>query len=369
MFIPDISGFTEFVTQTAIEHSQHIIEELLEVIIDANEIGLSLSEIEGDAVLFYRESAAPDTSEILGQVRRMYMDFHKHLKLYETQRICQCGACSTASKLTLKFFIHYGEVTTKHVKEHDKLFGTDVIIVHRLMKNHVHGTEYALLTDSLTEQCEAWGNDGHPDWGTAVPGEEIYDTGKVSFCHIDLEPLKKLVPEPVPADYSIPEATENLFSGEQIVEAPIELVFDVISDMSFRHHWLEGLKGSDRLNHKIAQPGSSHRCVIKNTEGDPTFVAHDYRIDKDVITFVESDHKQKISSVFTLRRIDGGITKVEQRNFWKPHSVKRLVFDLFMRRKMESTLAKSLENLGAYCRTLAESGEVHEYRIELGLEV
>ena len=35
IFIPDITGFTSFVNQTEIEHSQHIISELLEVIIDS----------------------------------------------------------------------------------------------------------------------------------------------------------------------------------------------------------------------------------------------------------------------------------------------------------------------------------------------
>ncbi|MDX1410162.1 MAG: DUF2652 domain-containing protein, partial [Saprospiraceae bacterium] len=54
LFIPDISGFSKFVKHNEIRHSQHIVEELLEAIIDANEIGLEISEIEGDAILFYR---------------------------------------------------------------------------------------------------------------------------------------------------------------------------------------------------------------------------------------------------------------------------------------------------------------------------
>ena len=45
IFIPDISGFTEFVNQTAIEHSQHIISELLEIIIDANQLELTFLKL------------------------------------------------------------------------------------------------------------------------------------------------------------------------------------------------------------------------------------------------------------------------------------------------------------------------------------
>jgi hypothetical protein len=54
LFIPDISGFTRLVNEIEIEHSRHIIQQLLEVIINANESGLEISEIEGDAILFYK---------------------------------------------------------------------------------------------------------------------------------------------------------------------------------------------------------------------------------------------------------------------------------------------------------------------------
>lgn len=56
LFIPDISGFTRFVTETEIGHSRIIIQELLEILINANGIGLEISEIEGDAILFYKYS-------------------------------------------------------------------------------------------------------------------------------------------------------------------------------------------------------------------------------------------------------------------------------------------------------------------------
>jgi hypothetical protein len=46
LFIPDISGFTQFVNQTDIEHSRLIIQELLEILINANQIGLEVSEVE-----------------------------------------------------------------------------------------------------------------------------------------------------------------------------------------------------------------------------------------------------------------------------------------------------------------------------------
>jgi hypothetical protein len=59
IFIPDISGFTRFVNEVEIDHSRHIIQELLEVIINSNKIGLEVSEIEGDAILFYKYGDSP----------------------------------------------------------------------------------------------------------------------------------------------------------------------------------------------------------------------------------------------------------------------------------------------------------------------
>ena len=52
LLMPDISGFTVFVHATELEHSQQIISGLLETLIAADHLDLSVAEIEGDAVLF-----------------------------------------------------------------------------------------------------------------------------------------------------------------------------------------------------------------------------------------------------------------------------------------------------------------------------
>lgn len=69
-FIPDMSGFTQFVTETEINHSRHIIQELLELLIDSNELKLELVEIEGDALFFCRFGLAPDAGSMIGQAKK-----------------------------------------------------------------------------------------------------------------------------------------------------------------------------------------------------------------------------------------------------------------------------------------------------------
>jgi len=46
IFIPDISGYTKFMNNTEPDHSKIIVTELLKAIIDANHIGLHISELE-----------------------------------------------------------------------------------------------------------------------------------------------------------------------------------------------------------------------------------------------------------------------------------------------------------------------------------
>lgn len=156
LFMPDIGGFTKFVSETAPSHSQHIIAELLEKLIDANELGLEVSEVEGDAILFYRFGEAPSAAAFFAQVQRMFVAFHSHLRRYETQRVCRCGACSSANQLTLKIVAHHGTLSQNRVKEQVKLFGADVIAAHRLLKNDIAHHEYALFTRPL---AGAWAAD------------------------------------------------------------------------------------------------------------------------------------------------------------------------------------------------------------------
>ena len=75
LFIPDISGFSRFVSQTEIEHSRLIIQELLEILLNANQMGLEVSEVEGDAILFYRFGASPNLEEVSNRLQECSVRF------------------------------------------------------------------------------------------------------------------------------------------------------------------------------------------------------------------------------------------------------------------------------------------------------
>src|SRR5258705_1816982 len=74
IFMPDISGFTQFVNSVELEHSRHIIAELPGFLIESNPIRLKISEVEGDAILFYSLGEIPDLRDIL----QLHSSIHNH---------------------------------------------------------------------------------------------------------------------------------------------------------------------------------------------------------------------------------------------------------------------------------------------------
>ena len=164
LFIPDISGFSRFVSKMEIDHSRLIIQELLEELINANQIGLQVSEVEGDAILFYKFGESPELEEIYQQVEKMFCEFHSLLNTYEYRKFCQCKACTTAIDLTLKVITHYGEFTSYQVKDYNKLIGKDVIVAHQLLKNDIEQHEYWLVTDDLLQDHQPTGLKGWMSW-------------------------------------------------------------------------------------------------------------------------------------------------------------------------------------------------------------
>ncbi len=73
LFIPDISGYTKFINQTELDHSSHIISELLELILDNNTLNLQLAEVEGDALFMYCEDGRFTFEDIQAQTKKMFM--------------------------------------------------------------------------------------------------------------------------------------------------------------------------------------------------------------------------------------------------------------------------------------------------------
>ena len=161
--MPDISGFTAFVHKTELAHSQHIISGLLKTLIAANHLDLTVAEVEGDAILFYKEGAVPPPAQVLAQARRMFAAFHAWIADFRRTCPCGCAACQSVGQLTLKVVAHAGPLGFTTVRQQRKPFGEAVVVLHRLLKNDVPSHEYLLLTEALLgahwAEAPAWSGD------------------------------------------------------------------------------------------------------------------------------------------------------------------------------------------------------------------
>lgn len=365
LFIPDISGFTKFVHETEITHSEHIISELLEAIIDANEMELKMSEIEGDAILFYRTGKKPTVAETLAQVQRMYTKFHAILRKYESQRICQCGACIKANDLALKFIIHYGNISINQIKSNSKLFGKDLIVAHRLMKNDIPLEEYVLITHQLLNACSSWVEIDQVAWEKPSQGNGNYDFGSIKYCYLSLDPLESHIPQPTIEDYVPNAKMSKLLSVESVINAPIELAFDVVSDAHSKHLWMLHVTGSDKTNSKITKNGSTHRCIMNGDESDPFLTSRNFKISKDHITWIDTNHVEKSDVVITLQRIGNRLTRINLTIMKKQNIIKKILYNLFKKKGFAQFLSGSLEKLNDYCQSLEKEGKKHSSGILL----
>src|SRR5262249_15579319 len=136
---------------------EQIITDLLESMIDRTEHPLTLNKLEGDAAFLYAESGddrAAAVRDVLVQVRMLFTAFDERLaKIRDERAHCNCDACANVGNLKLKAFAHCGEIAVKQVRQFEELAGEDVILVHRLMKNHLAEREYVLLSEAITR---AW---------------------------------------------------------------------------------------------------------------------------------------------------------------------------------------------------------------------
>jgi len=159
LLLSDISGFTSFMAKTEIDHAHKIIGDLLELIVKKMTPVLTLLELEGDAVFMYAPSSRLARGEtVLELIEATYVAFKDRIQAVRRRTTCECNACRAILNLDLKFIAHHGEYVIETVTGVKKLFGSDVNLVHRLLKNTVTETTgwraYALFTEKCLAQLD-----------------------------------------------------------------------------------------------------------------------------------------------------------------------------------------------------------------------
>jgi len=258
--LPDISGFTRFLKNTEIGHSRHIIEELIGLIVLHTKEHFKIAEVEGDALFLYQESSKIDATTIFDIAQKTFIAFHKHLRNYNHLRICNCGACVSSVNLTMKFIAHTGNVEFVKVNGKSKPYGLDVIKVHRLLKNKIEGKEYVLFSDDFKKK--------HPvDLinNELIHGSSTYEEiGEIKYSHIELGHLRKGIKADVENNQQTGSRLKTLISKTIEIDAPVNVVYEVLSDFKYRPLWHKDAKVVDHDENEIYKVGTEHYCIINN---------------------------------------------------------------------------------------------------------
>jgi hypothetical protein len=188
LYIPDISGYTQFINNTNIKYSRKLIHELLEIIVDSNILNLKIAEIQGDAILFYKLGTPPCISKLESQAKRTFINFQESL---ERMRM-KYDLLRKAPTLSLKIIVHFGIVGTIEIKNIVKLLGSDMVLAHRILKNNIKEKEYLLMTSQYINSQSPVMMEKSFSWTDVKSGKKTYDyLGTIHYKYISLSLLKE----------------------------------------------------------------------------------------------------------------------------------------------------------------------------------
>jgi len=348
IFLPDISGFTKFIQSTEISHSQHIISELLELLIGANKIGLELAEIEGDALFFYKEAPLPSSEALQEQIDHMMTVFYSQLDLLKKNRICPCQACVSAPDLDLKIVAHYGPVEYITVQKKRKPFGSTVIQSHRLMKNSIPSDHYVLLSQSLLERLDSF------DGSAFKAGSDQYDGEDLAYRYKIIEPKSlTLLPNPAAKELVFDYAPSLVL--DMNFPASAADVLENLTNYSLRPNWSD--VPAEFNPNEVTRLGTEHFCIINDKHFKFEAVTK-----KDASGELLYGESSKVAPIVDMTYIFYSIDDIDDKNsalqleiYFETNSLLGACVKPFLSLLMKGTFVKGLKRLQNHLLNVREN--------------
>jgi class 3 adenylate cyclase len=345
LFLPDISGYTQFVQSTEIEHSQHVIAELLEVLIKANTYGMELAEIEGDALFFYLDAKVLPPLDMSHLVEQMFTAFHSHLALLQRNRICPCNACKKAPDLKLKIIAHAGSLEFLDIRGNHKPFGPAVIEAHRLMKNSVPHDSYVLVSDALGKAMGPTIN--NTELFSFASGKDVYDGVPIGYTYTFIDAKKlNLYPHELPKFMAFDRNADHVLHQDFPVSA--NTLLELLTNYRFRDEWLIGVDEFRYTDTEVTRLGTEHVCVINGKHLN--FVTVSKEAPEGVLVYGEETHDTPVVDTlwqfYLIRAADAHSCTLTLELFWEVRNWgKRLLFNLVLKRLFKANAKKALAGL------------------------
>jgi len=256
--LTDISGYTEFLTESELEHAHDILQSLFDAQLKHIKFPLKISGFRGDAIFMY----TPEACFINGQsfvetLENLYIVFSETLQQMQFNTTCTCRACKNMGKLDLKMCIHYGEYIVQKLGDREELLGADVIVPHRLLKNKVvekTGVKaYALFSEAAAQALRLW-ELSQP----LIPHTESYEhIGEVKAQIFDLRRVWESLQERKRCFISKEEAWVHF---ETDLPYPPALVWEFLNTPSLeaRYLLLDTAERTDNLGGRVREEAKFH---------------------------------------------------------------------------------------------------------------
>jgi hypothetical protein len=265
LVLADLSGYTSFLAENELDHSQAILQGVLTLLINHLTPTMTLAEVEGDAVFVYAPASRLDRGELLLElVEETYAAFRNRQRTMVHNATCPCRACQSVANLDLKFVAHYGPFVLQDVTGRAKPVGSCVNLAHRLLKNGVGEATgwngYALFSEACLEQMGLAPEEGHR-------GREAYEhLGEVGTCTFDLDASYRASMETRHVELAEEDA-DVVVRAELPVPPPV--AWDWLSDVHKRAQWMKGAdwQPADR-------PGGRTGAQAKNHCAASGFIEH-----------------------------------------------------------------------------------------------
>lgn len=286
LVIADISGYTQFLTTSELEHANGILGELLNAIINSIQAPLAVSSIEGDAVFMWGQRPADMSGQtVLESVELLYHSFQTSLETMVLNTTCQCNACVNIKALGLKIVMHCGEFMMTDVGGRQMLSGPAVITAHRLLKNTIREStgidDYLLVTEECVEDLNI--QDIVASW--ARHSEEYEHIGSVGGYVSSLPEVYEFMRSQNEDKVLERDAWVSL---KLTSKAPLAVVWDHLIDPMKRTKWL-GVAGNNMvgLDDGRIVPGTEYHCVHGDHDRISVFTVLDVR-PMEYVTFLFS---------------------------------------------------------------------------------
>lgn len=180
LLLADISGYTGFLAAVTDAHRDDafadgripdayaLVSSLLDGIVSSLVPPYELAKLEGDAVFAYAPSpdGFPRGEAVLACLAACYAGFKERLDGAQSIWTCRCHACTRVTGLDLKFVLHAGAFVIQPMGGGNELVGSEVVMVHRLLKNRAAelvGTgAYMLVTEAAARMLQIPPGDSVP---------------------------------------------------------------------------------------------------------------------------------------------------------------------------------------------------------------